>query len=452
MPIHHMLYRCPRCGHDPLDGHERRARCSSCGTSFEQGRGSLIIVRPPDGPPEPTAASSLLADVGKKGGPGIKKDLGKDRGKDRGEDLSEESLFRESRVVFGRAEGHDVIRWRGEVLGFSERISWKGAGLLRLEGEALSFRPSGKGEGFSCLLGDIRGVQISSRALQVTQEDTHLCQFELLDDSPKRWEHLLCLALRRFYARSGQRVTEFKPRIITTPDRTTSDRNVRTETRMTETRMTDEERSMTLYRVLRWIMSVYFRARLKIRLEGEENVPDKGAFVLVLSHQSHLDSLLLHTFCPRLMFTLAKSSVFRTRFMAWLAPRVGAVPTRRYQIDPQAVRVALRLIGRGEGVGVFPEAERSWDGRLQPLRSGTIRLLLKAGVPVIPCGIVGTYEVFPRWGHMNWFKVGLGREPVIIRYREPIHFGKHDDRASREWARPDATVRMETALQAVMAQ
>ena len=64
---------------------------------------------------------------------------------------------------------------------------------------------------------------------------------------------------------------------------------------------------MMLYRVLRWTMSVYFRARLKIRFEGEENVPDKGPFVLVLSHQSHLDSLLLHTFCPRLMFTLAKS-------------------------------------------------------------------------------------------------------------------------------------------------
>ena len=430
--------------------------CSSCGTSFEQGRGSLIIVRPPDAPPEPTAASSLLADVEKRGGPGIKK----------------ESLFRESRVVFGRAEGHDVIRWRGEVLGFSERISWKGTGLLRLEGEALSFRPGGGAGGFSCLLGDIRGVQISSRALQVMREDTHLCQFELLDDSPKRWEDLLCLALRGFYARSGQRITEFKPRIITAPDplgvtetrltethvtetRMTETRLTEThvtETRLTETHRTDEERSMTLYRVLRWIMSVYFRARLKIRLEGEENVPDKGAFVLVLSHQSHLDSLLLHTFCPRLMFTLAKSSVFRTRFMAWLAPRVGAVPTRRYQIDPQAVRVALRLIGRGEGVGVFPEGERSWDGRLQPLRSGTIRLLLKAGVPVIPCGIIGTYAVFPRWGHMNWFKVVLGRQPVIIRYGEPIQFGKHDDRASREWARPDATVRMETALQAVMAQ
>ena len=103
-------------------------------------------------------------------------------------------------------------------------------------------------------------------------------------------------------------------------------------------------------------------------------------------------------------------------------------------------------------MGVFAEGERSWDGSLQPLRRGTIRLLLKTGVPVIPCGLVGTYEILPRWGHMTWFGAGLRREPVTIRYAQPIHLGSHDDRASRERARPDATVRIEKALHAVMAR
>ena len=233
MPIHNMLYRCPRCGHDPLDGHKGRAKCSSCGTRFEQGRGAVIIVRPPDGPPEQCTAGSLLADVGRLGGPG-RAEPGL------GAQLGEASLFREARIAFGRAEGHDVIRWRGEVLGFSERISWKGRGTVRLEGEALTFEPdqsTGRGwsrqggpgsrggrggqdslggldQSFSCLLGDIRGVQISSRALQVTLDGGHLYQFEFLDDSPKRWEDLVCLALTRLYARSGQCITEFKPRIV----------------------------------------------------------------------------------------------------------------------------------------------------------------------------------------------------------------------------------------------
>jgi len=213
MPIHHMLYRCPRCGHDPLDSHRGRAKCSSCGTQFEQGRGAVIIIRPPDGPPEQSTASNLLADVERLGGPAL------------GAQLGERSLFREARIAFGRAEGHGVIRWRGEVLGFSERISWKGRGTVRNEGEGLTFEPDqGTGRGgsrqggldqsFSCPLGDIRGVQISSRALQITLDGGRLYQFEFLDDSPNRWEDLVCLALTRLYARTGQCITEFKPRII----------------------------------------------------------------------------------------------------------------------------------------------------------------------------------------------------------------------------------------------
>ena len=215
-----MLYRCPRCGHDPLDGHKGKAKCSSCGTRFEQGRGAVIDVRPPNGPPERSSASVLMAAVEAMGGPGSAPAPRRDR--------SEVSPFREAKIAFGRAEGLDVIRWRGEVLGFSEKISWEGKGLIRLEDEVLTFRPSGDPSGspsgrrhgdFSCLLEDIRGLQISSKALQVTLEGQRLYQFEFVHDSPKRWEDLLCLALKRLYARSGQSITEFTPRILATTHR-----------------------------------------------------------------------------------------------------------------------------------------------------------------------------------------------------------------------------------------
>ena len=237
MPIHDMLYRCPRCGHDPLEGHKGRARCSSCGTRFEQGRGSLIMVRPPEGLAEQVSATSLLADLEKMGGPGAGKERGRgasEHSKGSNEDgsgSSGEHLYREARVSLGIAEGHDVIRWRGEVLGFAERISWKGEGLIRLEGELLTFtpdehgaavrsrraEPEGRVERFSCILADIRGVQISSGAVQVTLEGDRLYQFEFVDDSAKRWEDLLCLALRRLYSESGRCVIEFKPRVVTEP-------------------------------------------------------------------------------------------------------------------------------------------------------------------------------------------------------------------------------------------
>lgn len=220
MPIHHMLYRCPRCGHDPLEGRKGRAKCSSCGTRFKQGRGSLILVRPLQGPVEEASATTLRADLEKLGGAGA--------GGGQGTGSSGESLLREAKVVFGTAGGYDVIRLWGEVIGFSERISWNGEGVIRLEGESLTFTPDGEAavrdggvdpdtdrKEFACLLGDIWGVQISSGAVQVTLERSQLYQFEFVDDSAKRWEDLLCLALRRFYIEKGRSVIEFKPRLVT---------------------------------------------------------------------------------------------------------------------------------------------------------------------------------------------------------------------------------------------
>ena len=208
---------------------------------------------------------------------------------------------------------------------------------------------------------------------------------------------------------------------------------------------------MILYRVLRRIATPYFLSIMRLRMEGTENIPASGPFLLVMNHQSHLDPLLVHTFCPRLLFTMAKSSAFRHPIMRWIEPRLGAFPTRRYQVDPQAVRTALRYLEEGKAVGVFPEGSRSWDGQLQMLRRGTIRLLLKAGVPVIPCGITGTYEVWPRWGTMNWFQFGPGRPPVTIRFGAPIHFGKHDSRVFREKALPQAMKTIEEAFFALTA-
>ena len=204
MPIHHMLYRCPRCGYDPLNDHKGGAECLSCGTKFEQGRGAVIVVRPSDGPPEVTTAGRILVLLKKWGGPSV------------ATQQQGERLFREARIALGRAEGHDVIRSRGEVLGFSEKISWRGTGLLKLESETLSFVPDEGMEGFVCLLDDIRGVQISSLAVQITLEGTRMYQMEFLEDSPRRWEELLCLALEGFHAERGRTIVEFKPRLVTT--------------------------------------------------------------------------------------------------------------------------------------------------------------------------------------------------------------------------------------------
>jgi 1-acyl-sn-glycerol-3-phosphate acyltransferase len=94
---------------------------------------------------------------------------------------------------------------------------------------------------------------------------------------------------------------------------------------------------------------------------------------------------------------MAKNSEYHHPFMKWFLRHAGSFPVRRYTIDVLAIRNAVRVAQSGHILGIFPEGERTWDGTMLPLRIGTVRLLLALGVPVIPVGISGAYELMPRW-------------------------------------------------------
>jgi len=201
MPIQHLLYRCPRCGHDPTTATSRGARCDSCGTVFEQGRASVILVRSSDGEVAEVSAGTLIGDMERLGGPASTPN-------------PEEELSHEARVALGRGNQHQAVWWKGSVLGFIERLTERREGTLRLDGAELTVTCAGR-EPLVWHLESICAIQISSRAIQLYIRDAGLHQMEFSNDSPKRWEDLLHMALRRFYATLGQEVEEFQPRIVT---------------------------------------------------------------------------------------------------------------------------------------------------------------------------------------------------------------------------------------------
>lgn len=200
---------------------------------------------------------------------------------------------------------------------------------------------------------------------------------------------------------------------------------------------------MTWYDFFKKLTDLATRPVARVEVSGVERVPGEGPFILLANHQSLLDPILVQAAIRRPVHTMTKSTQFGHPFMGWVMPRINAFPVRRYRVDPQAVRVVLRLLEEGKGVGIYPEGERSWDRRIQPLRRGTVRVILKAGVPVILCGVSGTYGIWPRWSRR------LRRRRVRIRFGEPLSFGRHDDRESREEALPGAIRRLDETLRAL---
>lgn len=175
-------------------------------------------------------------------------------------------------------------------------------------------------------------------------------------------------------------------------------------------------------------------------VRGLENIPREGPFILVANHQSYLETLLVPAVVSRILRPMAKSTQFGTPILGRWLVSAGAFPVRRFETDPQAVRMALRFLDQGFGLLVFVEGERTWDGDLQPPRLGTIRLALKAGVPIVPCRVDGAYEAWPRWH--KWIR----RHVVNIEFREPLTFPKLDHKSEREAMLPAAAEKIMAAL------
>ncbi len=137
-------------------------------------------------------------------------------------------------------------------------------------------------------------------------------------------------------------------------------------------------------------------------VEGTGDFPAEGPALLVANHQSFADSLFMPLLAPRPVKFLAKAEYFTGRGVrGWLSKGffsgVGSIPIDRSgagAADP-ALTTALRLLGEGQVVGMYPEGTRSPDGRLYKGRTGVARIALAARCPVVPCAIFGTRRVQP---------------------------------------------------------
>ena len=93
---------------------------------------------------------------------------------------------------------------------------------------------------------------------------------------------------------------------------------------------------------------------------------------------------------------MAKAELFKIPVFGWLLARLGAFPVVRGTADRKAIRRAIDLLKAGEVVGIFPEGTRTRTGDLLPLQRGAALIALRAGVPVVPVALIGTFKPI-RW-------------------------------------------------------
>ena len=154
-------------------------------------------------------------------------------------------------------------------------------------------------------------------------------------------------------------------------------------------------------------------------VEGAENVPANGPAIIAGNHLTVVDSLFMPLVIERRVTFLAKSDYFTERGVKGWLKRIffggtGNVPIDRSggKASEAALRTGLKILERGDMLGIYPEGTRSPDGRLYRGRTGVARMALEARAPVIPVAMIGTFEMQPP-----------GR--IIPKVRRPgVRFGK----------------------------
>jgi 1-acyl-sn-glycerol-3-phosphate acyltransferase len=194
-----------------------------------------------------------------------------------------------------------------------------------------------------------------------------------------------------------------------------------------------------LYWVFKWVLFTPF-VRLVFRpsIEGEENIPETGPAILVSNHLSAGDTFALPAMMKRRLTWPAKAELFsgsnwHGRVVAWFLVRVGQLPMDRSGGRASATSMdgVLDVLKQGQLLGIYPEGTRSPDGRLYKGKTGVARLVLSAGVPVVPVAMINTQFV-----RTKFFGLPLMRK-AAIRVGKPMDFRRYEsagnDREVLRW-------------------
>ncbi|WP_329460466.1 lysophospholipid acyltransferase family protein [Streptomyces sp. NBC_01497] len=183
------------------------------------------------------------------------------------------------------------------------------------------------------------------------------------------------------------------------------------------------------YYVLKYVLlGPLLRVLFRPRIEGLRHVPARGAAIVAGNHLSFSDHLLMPAILKRRITFLAKAEYFtgrgpKGRLTAFFFRSAGQIPVDRSgrEAGRTAITEGLGVLSRGELLGIYPEGTRSHDGRLYKGKVGVAVMAIRAGVPVVPCAMLGTFELQPTGRKVP--RIGAGR--VTIRFGEPLDFSRY---------------------------
>ena len=161
-------------------------------------------------------------------------------------------------------------------------------------------------------------------------------------------------------------------------------------------------------------------------VRGMENVPKTGGAILASNHLSFADSVFLPLMMERRVSFLAKSEYFtgkglKGRLVKLFFDATGQLPIDRSggKASEASLNTGLEVLGKGDLLGIYPEGTRSPDAKMYRGRTGVARMVLEAGVPIIPVAMIDTEKVMAVGSGIHIRRIG-------IVFGEPLDFSRFE--------------------------
>jgi 1-acyl-sn-glycerol-3-phosphate acyltransferase len=166
------------------------------------------------------------------------------------------------------------------------------------------------------------------------------------------------------------------------------------------------------------------------KINGLNNIPKDGNFIVAANHASYVDHLMLSSIMAvhidKKIHYLAKKEHFETFFQRIWHTHTGAIPIDRQAGGKEALGLAIKYLKNNKVIGIYPEGTRTLTGKLQRAKTGIARLALAAKVPILPIGLVGTFDILPKGKRVPKFKratINIGKPLYFDEY-----YGKENDK------------------------
>jgi len=177
--------------------------------------------------------------------------------------------------------------------------------------------------------------------------------------------------------------------------------------------------------LVRFILWIVTRTIYRIRVEGRDNIPEKGGALFVCNHVSFVDAPLLMAATDRKIHFIMDKSYYELWWIKPFGGILGLIPIAA-NFGPRellkSLQTASDTIRAGEVVCIFAEGKITRTGGMNEFQRGSGRIMKNVDAPVVPIALVGVWgsifsyergKFFWKWPHRVFY-------PVTVRFGNPL--------------------------------